>query len=100
MVLGIQRGQSSRVALDIDSGVASFGAFLLLWNVITLSKAPKDVHENQIQFALQGAVPAIISVFATHRFLYLSQAFDLIHCSRWTVNWACDGMFTLLLKVD
>ncbi|KAI8013974.1 putative methyltransferase PMT10 [Camellia lanceoleosa] len=44
---------NTRVALDVGCGVASFGAYLLGRNVTTLSIAPKDVHENQIQFALE-----------------------------------------------
>ncbi|CAL5333171.1 unnamed protein product [Camellia sinensis] len=80
-------------------GVASFGAYLLSRNVTTLSIAPKDVHENQIQFALERGVPAMVAVFATHRLLYPSQAFDLIHCSRCNINWARDGGI-LLLEVN
>jgi hypothetical protein len=57
-----------------------------------MSIAPKDVHENQIQFALERGVPAMVSAFATHRLLYPSQAFDMIHCSRCRINWTRDGM--------
>ncbi|XVF64476.1 hypothetical protein PTKIN_Ptkin09bG0173000 [Pterospermum kingtungense] len=92
MVPEISFGHNIHVALDIGCGVASFGAFLLQRNVTTLSIAPKDVHENQIQFALERRVPAMVSVFATHRCLYPSQAFDLIHCSRCRINWTCDGL--------
>nr|KJB29147.1 hypothetical protein B456_005G087000 [Gossypium raimondii] len=90
MVPEISFGHRVRVALDIGCGVASFGAFLLQRNVTTLSIAPKDVHENQIQFALERGVPAMVVVFATHRLLYPSQAFDLIHCSRCRINWTRD----------
>lgn len=92
MVSDIAFGNHTRVVLDIGCGVASFGAFLLQRNVITLSIAPKDVHENQIQFALERGVPAMVAVLATHRLLYPSQAFDLIHCSRCRINWTRDGM--------
>lgn len=92
MVPEIAFGNRTRVALDVGCGVASFGAFLLSWNVITLSIAPKDVHENQIQFALERGVPAMVAAFATHRLLYPSQAFDLIHCSRCRINWTRDGI--------
>lgn len=92
MVPDIAFGQHVRVALDVGCGVASFGAFLLDRNVTTLSVAPKDVHENQIQFALERGVPAMVAVFATRRLLYPSQAFDLIHCSRCRINWTRDGM--------
>ncbi|XP_052203267.1 probable methyltransferase PMT10 isoform X2 [Diospyros lotus] len=99
MVPDIAFGLQTRVALDVGCGVASFGAFLLDRNVTTLSIAPKDVHENQIQFALERGVPAMMAVFATRRLLYPSQAFDLIHCSRCRVNWTRDdGM--LLLEVN
>jgi hypothetical protein len=33
--------------------VASFGGFLLKENIMTLSFAPRDSHESQIQFALE-----------------------------------------------
>ncbi|KAL9262640.1 putative methyltransferase PMT10 [Drosera capensis] len=99
MVPDIKFGHHIRVALDIGCGVASFGAFLMQRNVTTLSIAPKDVHENQIQFALERGVPAMISVFATRRLLYPSQAFDLIHCSRCRINWTRDDGI-LLLEVN
>ena len=91
MVPEITFGQHIRVALDVGCGVASFGAYLLSRNVITMSVAPKDVHENQIQFALERGVPAMVAAFATRRLLYPSQAFDLIHCSRCRINWTRDG---------
>lgn len=96
MVPEIEFGHYTRVALDIGCGVASFGAFLLQHNVTTLSIAPKDVHENQIQFALERGVPAMVAVFATRRLLYPSQAFDLIHCSRCRINWTRDGIYAFL----
>lgn len=92
MIPGIAFGLHTRVALDVGCGVASFGAYLLSRNVITMSIAPKDVHENQIQFALERGVPAMVAAFATHRLLYPSQAFDMIHCSRCRINWTRDGM--------
>ncbi|PON91576.1 putative methyltransferase PMT [Trema orientale] len=99
MVPEIAFGNNTRVALDIGCGVASFGAFLMQRNVTTLSIAPKDVHENQIQFALERGVPAMVAAFATRRLLYPSQAFDLIHCSRCRVNWTRDDGI-LLLEVN
>eukprot|EP01018_Ginkgo_biloba_P034225 Gb_07905 [translate_table: standard] len=99
MVPDLAFGVHTRVALDVGCGVASFGAFLLSRNVLTLSIAPKDVHENQIQFALERGVPAMVAAFATHRLLYPSQAFDLIHCSRCRIDWTRDGGI-LLLEVD
>ncbi|XP_020240976.1 probable methyltransferase PMT11 [Asparagus officinalis] len=99
MVPDVAFGKHTRVALDVGCGVASFGAFLLSRNVVTLSVAPKDVHENQIQFALERGVPAMVAAFATHRLLYPSQAFDLIHCSRCRINWTRDDGI-LLLEVN
>ncbi|XP_052108939.1 probable methyltransferase PMT10 isoform X3 [Arachis duranensis] len=99
MVPDIAFGYNTRVALDIGCGVASFGAFLMQRNVTTLSIATKDIHENQIQFALERGVPAMVAVFATHRMLFPTQAFDLIHCSRCKVNFTCDDGI-LLLEVD
>ncbi|KAK7377401.1 hypothetical protein VNO80_02825 [Phaseolus coccineus] len=96
MVPDISFGNKTRVALDIGCGVASFGAFLMQRNVTTLSIAPKDVHENQIQFALERGVPAMAAVFATQRLLFPSQAFDLIHCSRCRINWTRDDGILLL----
>ncbi|RXH94499.1 hypothetical protein DVH24_024183 [Malus domestica] len=92
-------GQHIRVVLDVGCGVASFGAYLLSRDVLTMSVAPKDVHENQIQFALERGVPAMVAAFATHRLLYPSQAFDLIHCSRCRINWTHDDGI-LLLEVN
>ncbi|KAG9452237.1 hypothetical protein H6P81_005141 [Aristolochia fimbriata] len=99
MVPDISFGNHTRVVLDIGCGVASFGAFLLSRKVAPLSIAPKDVHENQIQFALERGVPAMVAAFATHRLLYPSQAFDLIHCSRCRINWTRDDGI-LLLEVN
>ncbi|PKA63968.1 putative methyltransferase PMT11 [Apostasia shenzhenica] len=99
MVPEIRFGNHTRVVLDVGCGVASFGAFLLSQDVLTMSIAPKDVHENQIQFALERGVPAMVAAFATHRLLYPSQAFDLIHCSRCRINWTRDDGI-LLLEVN
>ncbi|XWS07719.1 hypothetical protein CRYUN_Cryun41cG0014300 [Craigia yunnanensis] len=99
MVPEITFGHHIRVVLDVGCGVASFGAYLLSRNVITMSIAPKDVHENQVQFALERGVPAMVAAFATRRLLYPSQAFDLIHCSRCRINWTRDDGI-LLLEVN
>ncbi|XP_031281591.1 probable methyltransferase PMT10 [Pistacia vera] len=96
MVPEIAFGHHIRVALDVDCGLASFGAYLMQRNITTLSIALKDVHENQIQFALERGVPAMVAVFARQRLLYPSQAFDFIHCSRCRVNWTHDDGILLL----
>ncbi|KAJ0493940.1 putative S-adenosyl-L-methionine-dependent methyltransferase [Helianthus annuus] len=92
MVPEITFGNHTRVALDVGCVVASFRANLFSRNVLTMSVAPKDVNENQIQFALERGVPAMVATFATRRLLYPSQAFDLIHCSRCRVNSTRDGI--------
>ncbi|KAF9687164.1 hypothetical protein SADUNF_Sadunf02G0065300 [Salix dunnii] len=99
MVPEIAFGQRARIALDIGCGVASFGAFLLQRNVTTLSIAPKDVHENQIQFALERGLPAMAAVLSTKRLLYPSQAFDLIHCSRCRIDWTRNEMQDLTRRI-
>ncbi|CAN8284798.1 unnamed protein product [Cochlearia groenlandica] len=96
MVSDIKFGKRTRVALDVGCGVASLGAYLLSRDVMTMSVAPKDVHENQIQFALERGVPAMAAAFATRRLLFPSQAFDLIHCSRCRINWTRDDGILLL----
>ncbi|XVE95560.1 hypothetical protein REPUB_Repub02eG0108500 [Reevesia pubescens] len=100
MVPEISFGHHVRIALDIGCGVASFGAFLLQRNVTTLFIAPKDIHENQIQFALECGVPTMVAVFATRLLLYPSQAFDLIHCSRCRTNWTRDVTLFFLLHIQ
>ncbi|CAN4109165.1 unnamed protein product [Withania somnifera] len=53
----------------------------------TLSFAPKDGHENQIQFALERGIGAMISALATKQLPYPSNSFDMVHCSRCRVDW-------------
>lgn len=72
-------------------GVASFGAYLLSRDVLTMPVAPKDVHEN---FALGHGVPAMVAAFATRRLLYPSQAFDFVHCPRCRINWPRGGIIS------
>ncbi|KAL1533562.1 putative methyltransferase PMT10 [Salvia divinorum] len=96
MVPEIAFGRHTRVALDISSRPANFGAYLLERNVTTLSIATSDVHPNQIELTLERGVPAMIATFGRRRLPYPSQAFDLIHCSRCGVNWTVDGGILLL----
>ena len=67
--------------------VASWGAFLLKRGIITMSFAPRDSHEAQVQFALERGVPAMIGVMATDRIPYPARAFDMAHCSRCLIPW-------------
>lgn len=99
MVPALGFGVHVRVALDVGCGFAGFGTSLLAHDVLTLSIAQKDAYEDQIQFALERGVPAMVALFATHRLPYPSQAFDLIHCSQCRVNWTRDGGI-LLLEVN
>lgn len=73
--------------LDVGCGVASFSAFLLPLDIQTMSFAPKDGHENQIQFALERGLGAMISAIATKQLPYPSNSFEMIHCSRCRVDW-------------
>ncbi|XP_010527898.1 PREDICTED: probable methyltransferase PMT2 [Tarenaya hassleriana] len=97
-VIPIRNG-TIRTALDTGCGVASWGAYLWSRNVITMSFAPRDSHEAQVQFALERGVPAVIGVLGTIKLPYPSRAFDMAHCSRCLIPWgANDGMY--LIEVD
>ncbi|KAK9714226.1 hypothetical protein RND81_06G080000 [Saponaria officinalis] len=90
---------SIRTALDLGCGVATFGAALLDYNILTMSVAPLDTHEAQVQFALERGVPAMLGILSTYRLPFPSRSFDLAHCSRCLVNWTNnDGLN--LLEVD
>lgn len=73
--------------LDVGCGVASFSAYLLDLNIQTMSFAPKDGHENQIQFALERGIGAMIAALATKQLPYPSSSFEMVHCSRCRVDW-------------
>ncbi|PON51396.1 putative methyltransferase PMT [Parasponia andersonii] len=92
----IKWGKHVRVILDVGCGVASFGGALLDKNVLTMSFAPKDEHEAQIQFALERGIPATLSVIGTQRLTFPDNAYDLIHCARCRVHWDADGGKPLL----
>ncbi|CAH9096916.1 unnamed protein product [Cuscuta europaea] len=70
-----------RTALDIDSGVGSFGGLLLSEDMLTLSFAPKDSSKQKVQFALERGVPAISTTLGTYRLPVSAFSFDLVHCS-------------------
>ncbi|KAK7336879.1 hypothetical protein VNO77_17430 [Canavalia gladiata] len=95
----INNGGKVRSVLDVGCGVASFGGYLLSSNVIAMSLAPNDVHQNQIQFALERGIPAYLGVLGTLRLPYPSRSFELAHCSRCRIDWLQrDGI--LLLELD
>ncbi|XVE56953.1 hypothetical protein DITRI_Ditri04bG0052700 [Diplodiscus trichospermus] len=88
-----------RTALDTGCGVASLGAYLFKKNVITMSFAPRDSHEAQVQFALERGVPAVIGVLGTIKMPFPSRAFDMAHCSRCLIPWGSnDGIY--MMEVD
>ncbi|KAK3022851.1 hypothetical protein RJ639_046996 [Escallonia herrerae] len=88
-----------RTVLDVGCGVASFGASLMDYKILTMSIAPRDIHEAQVQFALERGVPAMLGVLSMHRLPYPSRSFDMAHCSRCLVQWtAYDGLN--LLEID
>ena len=73
--------------LDVGCGVASFGAYLLSHDVLVTSLAPSDVHENQIQLALERGISAALGVLGTRRLPYPSRSFKMAHCSRCRIDW-------------
>ncbi|XP_023545218.1 probable methyltransferase PMT9 [Cucurbita pepo subsp. pepo] len=95
----LHNGGNLRNVLDVGCGVASFGAYLLSHDIIAMSLAPNDVHENQIQFALERGIPSALGVLGTKRLPYPSRSFELVHCSRCRIDWLQrDGI--LLLELD
>ncbi|KAL3645582.1 hypothetical protein CASFOL_010762 [Castilleja foliolosa] len=90
---------SVRTALDTGCGVASWGAYMLKRNVLTMSFAPRDNHEAQVQFALERGVPAVIGVLGSIKLPYPSRAFDMAQCSRCLIPWT-DNAGMYLMEVD
>ncbi|KAK9125113.1 hypothetical protein Scep_013959 [Stephania cephalantha] len=85
--------------LDVGCGVASFSAYLLPLDIQTMSFAPKDGHENQIQFALERGIGAMIAALSTKQLPFPANSFEMVHCSRCRVDWhENDGI--LLKEVD
>ncbi|KAI3770872.1 hypothetical protein L6452_02020 [Arctium lappa] len=89
-------GNRSRVILDVGCGVASFGGFLFDKDVLTMSFAPKDEHEAQVQFALERGIPALSAVMGTQRLPFPGRVFDIVHCARCRVPWHIEGGKLLL----
>ncbi|KAF6167544.1 hypothetical protein GIB67_031745 [Kingdonia uniflora] len=85
--------------LDVGCGVASFSAYLLPLDIQTMSFAPKDGHESQIQFALERGIGSMISALSTKQLPFPANSFEMVHCSRCRVDWhENDGI--LLKEVD
>lgn len=77
--------------LDVGCGVASFSAYLLPLDIQTMSFAPRDGHENQIQFALERGIGAMTAAISTKQLPYPSSSFEMVHCSRCRVDWHENG---------
>ncbi|KAJ3669044.1 hypothetical protein LUZ60_010994 [Juncus effusus] len=92
----IKWGIKTRTVLDVGCGVATFGGALMQKDVITMSFAPKDEHEAQIQFALERGIPALLSVIGTTELAFPDNSFDMVHCARCRVHWDADGGQPLL----
>ncbi|KAG2269714.1 hypothetical protein Bca52824_064269 [Brassica carinata] len=75
----LNNGGRLRMFLDVGCGVASFGGYLLASDIMTMSLAPNDVHQNQIRFALERGIPAYLGVLGTKRLPYPSRSFELAH---------------------
>ncbi|KAJ1276229.1 hypothetical protein BS78_05G198700 [Paspalum vaginatum] len=92
-------GGHVRTVLDTGCGVASLGAYLDSRGVITMSFAPRDSHEAQVQFALERGVPAFIGVLGSVKLPFPPRSFDMAHCSRCLIPWgANDGMY--MMEID
>ncbi|XP_020572743.1 probable methyltransferase PMT26 isoform X2 [Phalaenopsis equestris] len=89
-------GSRSGVILHVGCGVAGFGGSLFDKDVLTMSFAPKDEHEAQVQFALERGIPAILAVMGTKRLPFPGMVFDVIHCARCRVPWHIEGGMLLL----
>ena len=92
-------GKRTRVILDVGCGVASFGGYLFDKDVLTMSFAPKDEHEAQVQFALERGIPAISAVMGTQRLPFPGRVYDVIHCARCRVPWHIEGIFFFSWKL-
>ncbi|KAH7301055.1 hypothetical protein KP509_23G010200 [Ceratopteris richardii] len=98
LIPGMKDG-TVRTALDTGCGVASWGGALLDRGILTMSLAPRDNHEAQVQFALERGIPAMLGIISTQRLPYPANAFDMAHCSRCLIPWTAHGG-VFLLEVD
>ncbi|XP_042403490.1 probable methyltransferase PMT20 isoform X1 [Zingiber officinale] len=95
LIPGMKNG-TIRTAIDTGCGVASWGGDLLDHGILTISLAPRDNHEAQVQFALERGIPAILGIISTQRLPFPSNSFDMAHCSRCLIPWTeFDGIYLL-----
>ncbi|KAG6475088.1 probable methyltransferase PMT20 isoform X1 [Zingiber officinale] len=95
LIPGMKNG-TVRTAIDTGCGVASWGGDLLDHGILTISLAPRDNHEAQVQFALERGIPAILGIISTQRLPFPSNSFDMAHCSRCLIPWTeFDGIYLL-----
>ncbi|WOK99057.1 putative methyltransferase PMT21 [Canna indica] len=95
LIPGMKDG-TVRTAIDTGCGVASWGGDLLDRGILTVSLAPRDNHEAQVQFALERGIPAVLGIISTQRLPFPSNSFDMAHCSRCLIPWTeFDGIYLL-----
>lgn len=95
LIPGMKDG-TIRTTIDTGCGVASWGGDLLDRGILTVSLAPRDNHEAQVQFALERGIPAILGIISTQRLPFPSNAFDMAHCSRCLIPWTEFGGIYLM----
>ncbi|KAL3740847.1 hypothetical protein ACJRO7_022036 [Eucalyptus globulus] len=87
LIPGMKDG-TVRTPIDTGcGGIASWGGTLLDHGILTISLAPRDNHEAQVQFALERGIPAILGIISTQWLPFLSNSFDMAHYSRCLIPW-------------
>ncbi|KAK3430738.1 hypothetical protein EUGRSUZ_E02401, partial [Eucalyptus grandis] len=95
LIPGMKDG-TVRTPIDTGCGVASWGGNLLDHGILTVSLAPRDNHEAQVQFALERGILAILGIISTQWLPFSSNSFDMAHCSRCLIPWTEFGGLYLL----
>ncbi|KAM0888772.1 hypothetical protein ACQ4PT_028138 [Festuca glaucescens] len=91
-------GKRTRVVLDDGCCVASFCGYLFDGGVVTMSPAPKDENEAQVQMALERNIPAISAVMGS--MVSVNQALACWLCnSLKNAPQAADYEFFLLVEI-
>lgn len=67
-----------RMVFYVGCGVESFGGYLLSSYIIAMSLAPNELHQNQIQFAMERGISAYLGVLGTRDFLILAARLNLL----------------------